>query len=155
MVVDPKQLRRQAKRLQKARRRRNGRGTTAAIRAALPTIYKLRSDGVLWREIAEALGKQGMVQGSGKRRIPITTSRLTALVRQIEVQNQEERQRLKTPSIKSRQVKGMTALKLPAVSLAVELRPEIETSERRSTPPSEDDLRRAALDKIQDVLKKD
>jgi len=127
----------------------------AAIRAALPTIYKLRSDGVLWRDIAAALGKQGVVQGSGMRRIPITTSRLTALVRQIELQIQEHNERLTLPSTKKRQIKEKSALKLPAVSLALELRPEIETSERRSTPPSEEDLRRAALDKIQDVLKKD
>lgn len=84
MAIDPKQLQRDAKRLQKARRRLRGDGTTAAIRAALPTIYKLRADGVLWSEIAAALGDQGVTQGSGNRRIPITTNRLTSIVRQVE-----------------------------------------------------------------------
>jgi hypothetical protein len=36
------------------------------------------------QDIAAALGKQGMVQGKGKNRIPITTARLTSLVRQVE-----------------------------------------------------------------------
>ena len=40
-----------------------------------------------WSAIAAALAAQGIVQG--KARIPLTTNRLTALVRQIELQNQK------------------------------------------------------------------
>jgi hypothetical protein len=155
MEIDSKQLRREAKRLQKSRRRYAGPGTTEAVRAALPTIYRLRSEGVFWSEIAKALGKQGVVQGKGKCRIPLTTSRLTALVRQIELQIQQAEEVLKLPSIKKRQRKENAALKKQPVSLALELRPEIEAAERRSASQSEEDLRRAALDRIQDVLKKD
>jgi hypothetical protein len=150
MSVDPKLLQRDARGLLRTRRRK-GRGTTEAIRALLPTIYRLRSEGVLWREIAEALGKQGIVQGQGKKRKPITTTRLTALVRQIEARTQNEP---KPPSIKKAQGEKARATKMRPLSLAIELGQEIGTSNRRSEP-SEEVLRRAALDRIQDVLKKD
>jgi hypothetical protein len=153
MSVDPKLLQRDARGFQKARRRK-GRGTTEAIRAVLPTIYRLRSEGILWREIAEALGKQGIVQGQGKKRSPLTTTRLTALVRQIEAETESAALDPKPPSIKTAQIEKSRATKMRPLSVAVELGQEIRTSDRRSAP-SEDDLRRAALDRIQDVLKKD
>lgn len=84
MTIDPTRLQRDAKRLKKSRQHRKGPGTMAAVRAALPTIYRLRADGVLWKEIAAALGKQGVIEGKGKKRIPVTETRLTALVTQIE-----------------------------------------------------------------------
>lgn len=90
-MVDYKQFRGDAAKLQversKLRSTRETTGTTKAIRAALPHIYGLREDGVQWAVIAAALAAQGIVQG--KARIPLTTNRLTALVRQIELQNQK------------------------------------------------------------------
>ena len=71
----------------KSRSSRERTGTTKAIRAALGHIYRLREDGIKWSAIAAALAAQGIVQG--KARVPLTTNRLTALVRQIEVQNQK------------------------------------------------------------------
>jgi hypothetical protein len=71
----------------KLRSSRETTGTTKAIRAALPQIYSLREDGLQWSAIAAALAAQGIVQG--KARIPLTTNRLTALVRQIELQNEK------------------------------------------------------------------
>lgn len=91
MMVNPKQLRSDASKFQadrsKSRSGRETTGTTKAIRAVLPHIYSLRQDGVQWAAIAAALAVQGIVQG--KARIPLTTNRLTALVRQIELQNQK------------------------------------------------------------------
>ena len=91
MTLDLKRLRIDASRFQiersKSRSSRETTGTTKAIRAALPEIYSLRKDGVQWSAIAAALGAQGIVQG--KARIPLTTNRLTALVRQIELQNEK------------------------------------------------------------------
>lgn len=89
--MDFKRLRIEASKFQtersKSRSSRETTGTTKAIRAALPHIYSLREDGVQWSAIAAALAAQGIVQG--KARIPLTTNRLTALVRQIELQNEK------------------------------------------------------------------
>jgi hypothetical protein len=92
MPIDPKQLRKDARRLQNARPEttvgRESIGTTRDIRAALPVIYELRKDGLSWPAIAEALAAQGVVQG--KDRIPLTTNRLTAIVSQIEEQERKK-----------------------------------------------------------------
>lgn len=155
MAIDPKQLQRDARSFQKVRRRQKGDGTTAAIRAALPIIYKLRAEGVLWSEIAAALGKQGVTQGSGKKRTPITTNRLTSIMRQIEQEiERADQPKSRQPSIKNRQTPQNNALQNRSVSLALELKAQVKPSEARTTP-NEEDLRRAALDKIQGVLKKD
>lgn len=91
MTLDLKRLRADASKLQnersKSRSSRETTGTTRAIRAALPEIYKLREDGVQWSVIAASLAAQGIVQGQD--RIPLATNRLTALVRQIELQNEK------------------------------------------------------------------
>src|SRR5579859_486079 len=90
MTLDIKRLSRDASRFQAERSMspssRETTGTTKAIRDVLPQIYSLREAGVQWSAIASALAAQGIVQG--KARIPLTTNRLTALVRQIELQNQ-------------------------------------------------------------------
>ena len=92
MPLDPKKLRKDARRLQGARPDttvgRETTGTTRAIRTALPDIYDLRNDGVSWPAIADALAIQGVVQG--KDRIPLTTNRLTAIVSQIEEQERKK-----------------------------------------------------------------
>lgn len=154
MTIDSKQFQRDAKALQKARLRRKGPSTMAAVRAVLPAIYALRADGVLWSEIATALGNQGITQGKGKKRIPITTGRLTALVRQIEKQSPKTSNETRQASKKSKQLEDPIALQSPAVSLALDLDRKVENADGKSTP-SEEDLRHAALDKIQSVLRKD
>lgn len=123
-----------------------------AIRAALPTIYKLRADGVLWSEIAAALGNQGVTQGSGNRRIPITTTRLTSIVRQIEQETTPASPQ--QTSTKIRRIEENNALQSRPVTLALELKAQAEPSDTGALP-NEEDLRRAALKKIQGVLKKD
>ncbi|WP_018264800.1 hypothetical protein [Methylosinus sp. LW4] len=72
----------------------NGTGLTAAIRAALPIIENLRSgDKVRWSCIAAAFANQGYTQG--RDRLPVTTSRLTAIYSQI--RKQERRGASSTP----------------------------------------------------------
>jgi hypothetical protein len=153
MGIDPKQLQRDARLLKKTREQHKGPGTTAAVRAVLPTIHRLRADRVHWSEIAAALGKQGVVQGKGENRIPITTTRLTSLVRQIEAKVKRadyKPKRAKPPGTRDQTI----ALQKPTVSLSLELAADTKASGQKS-PPTEEDLRRAALGRIQDVLKKD
>ena len=92
MPLDPKKLRKDARRLQGARPDttvgRESTGTTRAIMTALPDIYDLRKDGVPWPAIAGALAIQGVVQG--KDRIPLTPNRLTAIGSQIEEQERKK-----------------------------------------------------------------
>jgi hypothetical protein len=118
MAIDPKRLQRDATGLKKARRRREGDGTMAAIRAALPVIYELRAEGVRWGDIADALCRQGLMQGKGKHRIPITTNRLTSLVTQIQRATSKVNERPKPTA--ANQVKKINALQNRRVSLALD-----------------------------------
>lgn len=152
MAIDPNKLQRDAKSLHKTRQRHHGDGTMSAIRTALPAIYRLRKKGVLWREIAAALAKQGVTQGKGKDRKPITVHRLTSLVTQIERGAANERANhpvhLSNPSAKR------NALQNPSVSLALDLSAKGKARGRKSTL-DEEDIRRAALRRVQSLLRKD
>lgn len=153
MPLDPKKLRQDAQRLQEARAASpvgQTTGATRVIREALPTIRQLREDGVSWPAIAEALAAQGVVQG--KDYIPLTAKRLTALISQIEAQgrrkaaNKANRDR---PDTIQRAVESGPRLRLSA---------DLVTPTDSSGPlPSstEDDLRRAAFEKLRTVLKKE
>lgn len=154
MPLDTKKLRQDAMRLQKARGTlsagRETTGTSKAVRQALPIIHQLRKDGVSWAVIAQALAEQGVVQG--KDRIPLTTGRLTALVTQIEAQQRKKalkagpRDRGDTAEHQAEPVKRLT------------LSPDLGSSAEASNAPllsTEDDLRRAAFEKLQTVLKKE
>lgn len=154
MPLDPKKLRQDAKRLQSARPGsmigRESTGTTRAVRTALPVIYQLRQDGVSWPAIAEALAAQGVVQG--KDRIPLTTNRLTALVSQIE--QQEHKKASKAGNRRRGDAVNPPAEPVKRLSLS----PDLVTRPVPFDPDpslSEDELRRAALENIQDVLKKE
>lgn len=154
MPLDSKKLRQDAMRLQKARGTlsvgRETTGTSKAVRQALPIIHQLRKDGVSWAVIAQALAEQGVVQG--KDRIPLTTGRLTALVSQIEAHQRKKalkagpRDRGDTVERSAEPVKRLT------------LSPDLAGSAEASNVPllsTEDDLRRAAFEKLQAVLKKE
>ncbi|UPT88228.1 hypothetical protein HAP41_0000003530 [Bradyrhizobium barranii subsp. apii] len=152
MPLDSKKLRHDALRLQKARGTssvgRETTGTSKAVREALPTIHQLRKDGVSWAMIAQALAEQGVVQG--KDRIPLTTHRLTALVTQIEAQ-----QRKKALKVGPRD-RGDT-VEHPAVQRLTFSPDLVSPAETPNAPrlATEEDLRRAALEKLQTVLKKE
>jgi len=153
MRLDPKKLRQDAQRLQKARRAslvgRETTGTTKAIREALPTIRQLRKDEVSWPAIAQALAAQGVVQG--KDRIPLTAKRLTALVSQIEAR--ERKKALKAGNRERRDTVKHQVERVPRLTLSPDLVSPTETSDLPSS--TEDDLRRAAFEKLQTVLKKE
>lgn len=145
MPVDPKKLHQDALRLEKARQV----GTTKAIRGALPVIRELRKKGVSWAAIAEGLAEQGLVQG--KDRIPLTTSRLTALVSQIEAQERKK-------ALKAGRDRGDTTKRQEEPALRLALSPDLVSPVEASDlePHSaEDELRQAAFEKLQTVLKKE
>jgi hypothetical protein len=151
MPLDPKQLRQDARRLQDARPvGRESTGTTKAIRTALPVIYQLRKDGVSWPVIADALAVQGVVQG--KDRIPLKTKRLTAIVRQIEVQDRKKANKA------GNRVRSDAPHHPAEPTLRLSLSADLPTRPAPLDPqPSstEDELRTAALENIKSVLKKD
>lgn len=154
MPLDSKKLRQAALRLQKARGTspigRETTGTSKAVREALPIIRQLRKDGVSWAVIAQALAEQGVVQG--KNRIALTTGRLTALVSQIEAQERKK-------SLKAGPRDRGDTVERPAESVRrLTLSPDLAGSAETSNVPqlsTEDDLRRAALEKLQTLLKKE
>jgi hypothetical protein len=154
MALDLRRLRTDASRLQtersKSRSSRETTGTTRAIRAALPEIYKLREDGVQWSAIAAALAAQGIVQG--KDRTSLTTNRLTALVRQIELQNEK---RAAKPAKKGAVAKSKKfAMQNRRLSLSPDV--ESETQAVAGRPPqSEDEIRRFAFERVRRMTKKD
>lgn len=154
MTLDPKKLQRDAKRRQMAQPQpkigRKTTGATDAIRAALPMIYKLRRDGISWPAIAKALGDQGVVQG--KDRTPLTTNRLTALVRQIEVQEAKKARK----SVKRERGDVATQTVKPARKLS--LSPDLAARPVAPHDPpvlDEDELRRMAFEKLKTVFKKE
>jgi hypothetical protein len=56
-------------------------GLSAAVRAALPEIERLRHDRIKWISIAAAFSAHGYRQGKDQK--PITASRLTAIYHQV------------------------------------------------------------------------
>lgn len=142
MTLDLKRLRIDASRFQtersKSRSSRETTGTTKAIRAALPQIYSLRGDGVQWSAIAAALAAQGIVQG--KARVPLTTNRLTALVRQIELQNQKraaKKEEVKEPKEIAMQNHGPSVSPALGTKTRAIVGGEARHSHRRSQPTSQ------------------
>jgi hypothetical protein len=162
MALDHKRLRRDAKRLQDKRSKsRSGRrttGATEAVRTALPEIYKLRDQGVLWSDIAKALGEQGVIEG--KKRVPLTTNGLTARVSQIEqqIENAAAKKPKKLPPVSPSETNALqskrNALQKHHLALSDELAADTHTTDGRSSQ-SEDDLRRVAFEKVQRMTKKD
>lgn len=153
MPLDPKKLREDARRLQRARPPttvgKETTGTTSAIRTALPIIYDLRKEGVSWPVIAQALAGQGVVQG--RDRIPLTTKRLTAIVSQLEGQERKKANRAERVRRDAVQQPADRQLKLRLSSDLIG--PPADTE--RSTQSAEEDLRRSAFEKIQSLLKKE
>ncbi|XUJ36332.1 hypothetical protein ACQ5SK_15705 [Bradyrhizobium japonicum] len=154
MTLDIKRLRADASRLQnersKSRSSRETTGTTRAIRAALPEIYKLREDKVQWSAIAAALAAQGVVQG--KDQTPLTTNRLTALVRQIELQNEKRAAKTARKGVSPKAQKF--AMQNQRLSLSSELKAETQAVEDRPSE-SQDDIRRLAFERVQRMTEKD
>lgn len=155
MTLDLKRLRADAANSKTARSTsgssRETTGTTKAIRAALPEIYKLRDQQVQWADIAAALAAQGVVQG--KDRTPLTTNRLTALVRQIELQTekrQAKQSQKKTPIARLSE----NALQSRHLSLSSDLKADTRAADKRPSQ-SEDEIRRLAFERVKRMTEKD
>lgn len=155
MTLDLKRLRADAARLQATQSKsvasRETTGTTKAIRAALPEIYKLRDQGVQWSVIAAALAAQGVVQG--KDRTQLTTNRLTALVRQIELQA-EKRLAKKAKKTSSLAQPTINALQIRHLSLSSDLTADKRAVDERPSE-SEDEIRRLAFERVRRMTEKD
>ncbi|WP_371420027.1 hypothetical protein [Tardiphaga sp.] len=155
MTLDLKRLRADAAKLQTTQSKRvsmrETTGTTKAIRAALPEIYKLRDQKTEWSVIAAALAAQGVVQG--KDRTPLTTNRLTALVRQIE--HQAEKRQAKQLNKKGSMARPRkNALQIRHLSLSPDLKADTRAADERPSQ-SEDEIRRLAFERVQRMTEKD
>jgi DNA-binding transcriptional MerR regulator len=94
MPLDLKRLTSDAKATRKKRLENEKVRTFSAIQSAMKRITKLRAAGVRWREIAEALAAQGIEQGTGDARKPLTASRLTSIVNKLQAADQRRAEKL-------------------------------------------------------------
>lgn len=166
MTIDPKQLRRDLARQQADRpvgRAPNGRtltGAMAIVRALLPELTRLRAEGFTWPEIAAGLAAQDVVQARGEHLVPITGRRVSALVASLRRQEVGRRR-----AAEQRASRSDLALPTPVaasanspsarVRLAAELTSGAPAPPDASLPVSEEALRRAALESVKTILKKD
>lgn len=155
MPLDPKRLARDAKRAQAQRPDsiigREATGVTRAVRTSLPVIRQLRAAGVTWAAIAEAMSAQGVTQGEGR---PLTATRLTAIVTQVEAQERrtaerEARRRTRPDLTASSEIVPPPALSLP--DLVAPAPPAPAGSGAHAT---EEEIRRAGLHDLRQLLKK-
>lgn len=159
MPLDPKRLARDAKRAQAQRPDtgigRETTGVTRAVRAGLPVIRQLRAAGVTWAAIAEAMAAQGVTQGAGT---PLSATRLTAIVTQVEAQIRRKAEREAGRHSRSDLTlsSGLlppshpTATSLPAPAAA----PAPLPPSGSSVPATEEEIRRAGLHDLHQLLKK-
>lgn len=154
MPLDPKRLARDAKRAQAQRPDstigRETTGVTRAVRAGLPVIRQLRAAGVTWAAIAEAMSAQGVTQGEGQ---PLTATRLTAIVTQVEAQERrtverEARRRTRPDLTASSGIVPPPELSLP--DPVAPAPPPVESGAHAT----EEEIRRAGLHDLRQLLKK-
>lgn len=150
MSLDPKRLLRDAKKAQTTRPAtmvgRETTGVTRAVRAALPTIRKLRATGVSWAAIAQAMAEQGVRQ---KGDVPLTATRLTAIVGQVEAQDR----RRDAAAVRSRPDLAAEPVSPVRPAPAPEP-PRGPTPADPPTHPTAEAIRRAGLAELNQILKK-
>lgn len=159
MPLDPKRLARDANRAQAKRPDtgigRETTGVTRAVRAGLPVIRQLRAAGVTWAAIAEAMSAQGVTQGAGT---PLSATRLTAIVTQVEAQIRRKAER--EAGRRSRSDLTLSSGLLPpshpaATSLpAPAAAPAPLPPSGSGVPATEEEIRRAGLNDLHQLLKK-
>jgi hypothetical protein len=170
MAIDLKRLRRDLGRLQGERpvgRAPGGRpltGAMASVRALLPMLEQLRAEGFTWPEIAAALAAQGVMQTRGDSLVPITGRRVSALVASVRRQQGRQRQaaerRTRRGDLRPSSVPAAPPGAAPAEPRRLRLSTEL-TAGGASAPPaspnpiSEEALRRAALESVKAILKRD
>ena len=99
-------------------------GATAIIRANLDLIRKLRADGTRWAAIADALSAQGVHRLVDGERRPLNATRLTALVKAIEQQDERDDARRKSRTMRpdlARPVADIAKISSGNLALALKL----------------------------------
>lgn len=168
MTIDLKRLRRDLGRLHSERpagRAPGGRpltGAMASVRVLLPALEQLRAEGFTWPEIAAALAAQGVMQARGDALVPITGRRVSALAASVRRQQDRHRQQAERRTQRGDLRSPPTAAPGTASTepRRLHLSSELATSGGPAPPAlldtiSEEALRRAALESIKAILKKD
>jgi len=155
MPLDPKRLARDAKRAQAQRPDstigRETTGVTRAVRAGLPVIRQLRAAGVTWAAIAEAMSAQGVTQGDGQ---PLTATRLTAIVTQVEAQERRTVEREARRRTRSDLTVSSEAVRSPEPPLPATAAPAPPAPDGSGAHATEEQIRRAGLHDLRQLLKK-
>jgi hypothetical protein len=123
-------------------------GVTAAVRSALPVIRKLRLAKVTWSAIAAAISEQGLVRSDGS---PLTASRLTAIVSQVE----RQRQRREESAAARRRRPDVAPLATHDSTLSVSPSTAAKQSPNTASAGAEEELRRTALAELHALLRKE
>lgn len=136
--------------------RRSTLGTTALLREHLDEINALKAEGVTFAAIAEALGKQGVVQGQGDTQKPITASRLTALYSQLK---RTDAKRAARRSARADAIVPPPRDEHPhkekrKIALAPELTRKASSSTKEEPLPDEEAIRREGMKRAQRFVKK-
>jgi hypothetical protein len=124
-------------------------GLMAVVRDNLDALVAMQARGVTWNAIAAALTQQGYATGDGR---PLTGGQITGIVSSVRRQ------------AKRRAAKGATRQTRPdlpqpvperRLGLSADLVPPTVSRDRAATDPAqtENEIRRASLDKLQDFLK--
>jgi hypothetical protein len=128
-------------------------GLMAVVRDNLDALLALQAGGVTWNAIAAALTKQGYTTGDGR---PLTGAQITGIISSVHRQ------------AKRRAAKGATRQARPdlpqpvpertperRLGLSTDLVPPTASRDLAAPDPAqtEDGIRRANLDKLQDLLK--
>lgn len=154
MAIDVKRLIGDAEAANKAQRQPSASGTYAAIRQALPAIDAMRQNGIGWKAIAAALGQQGITQRRGEVDIPITTSRLTALVSDIRKRTARKQATLTQRALRADLTKTSTkSERSKQFALSDELTVKSADANEPARFKDEETIRRDQLDAIKDLFK--
>lgn len=129
-------------------------GIVRAIRDLLPTIRELRTQGVRWAAIAEALNAQSIYPDREGQPVRLTASRLTAIVSTLERRETQKQDR----TVKRQERPGLVGLRpikplASSVALSLELQPTLKKDADTTAFESEEDLRRRALAEARSFLK--
>lgn len=129
-------------------------GSMAIVRDNLDALEALKAGGSSWVDIAAGLAAQGVTQGEGD---PITGKRLTALISS--VKREVAKEAAKQEAAQARRARRPDLRQAPATP-SRRLRLASDLTSKPLTPPessaaSEQAIRQAQLDGLQDLIRKD
>jgi DNA-binding transcriptional MerR regulator len=155
MTLDPKRLKRDSKHAQVDRPGsaigREITGVTRAVRQNVSVIRQLRAEGVTWAAIAQAMSAQGITQSGGRA---LTATRLTAVFSEVEARtrrSQASTRRKQRPDLAPRMdpVGAHSSMRGPDP-------PAFQHLLKLDSPnhATEEDIRRAGLAELKNILRK-